>query len=44
MPIAPATYNVVAVVFPGVTDFAEDAGEFIEKFNPFTEQSDSSNI
>ncbi|MCC5925720.1 MAG: CvpA family protein [Bacteroidetes bacterium] len=43
MPVAPATYNTVAFVFPGITDFADEAGTFIEKFKSFTNQPDSSN-
>lgn len=37
LPIAPATYNAVAVVFPGVTNFAEEAGAFIDKFKSISE-------
>lgn len=43
VPVAPATYNVIAIVFPGITDFAEEAGAFIEKHNPFKDQQDPSN-
>jgi membrane protein required for colicin V production len=36
-PTAPATYNVVAKIYPGVTSFADQAGKFIDNHNPFTD-------
>ncbi|KPP99643.1 MAG: membrane protein required for colicin V production [Bacteroidetes bacterium HLUCCA01] len=40
LPVAPATYNAIAVVYPGVDDFADQAGQFLEKFKPFTESEE----
>lgn len=40
LPVAPATYNVVAFIYPGVTSFAEEAGEFLERYNPIRELKD----
>lgn len=37
LPTAPATYNIVAKVYPGVTSFADQAGVFIDSHNPFTD-------
>jgi len=37
LPTAPATYNVVAKIYPGVTSFADQAGIFIDSHNPFTD-------
>jgi membrane protein required for colicin V production len=37
LPTAPATYNIVAKIYPGVTSFADQAGVFIDSHNPFTD-------
>lgn len=37
LPTAPATYNMVAKIYPGVTSFADQAGVFIDSHNPFTD-------
>lgn len=36
-PVAPMSYDFVAKIYPGVDSFAEQAGTFIDKFNPFTD-------
>lgn len=35
LPVAPATYNVVAKVYPGVSNFTDDVGKYLDEFNPF---------
>jgi len=38
LPIAPATYNLVAFLWPGVTSFTDQAGDFIDQYNPFKDK------
>jgi membrane protein required for colicin V production len=38
LPIAPATYNLIAFVWPGVSSFTDQAGEFIDQYNPFKDK------
>lgn len=34
LPIAPGTYNAIAVVYPGVSSFREDVGAYLDNFSP----------
>ncbi|MCH8494899.1 MAG: CvpA family protein [Balneolales bacterium] len=43
VPVAPSTYNFVAIVFPGITSFADEAGTFIERNNPFKDLNELDN-
>jgi membrane protein required for colicin V production len=38
LPIAPATYNLVAFLWPGVSSFTDQAGDFIDQYNPFKDK------
>jgi membrane protein required for colicin V production len=43
VPIAPATYNVIATFYPGANTFRDEAGGYIDRFNPLKDLNTNDN-